>query len=238
MRVARERQRNAFIALGAWALLLAAGLLLPRGSERPQPDIDESALLRQENETLRAENNAFREQIALLGAYSPQRLDGYAGLTATIIGMGSASPRRRFATIDAGTAHGVTAGQGVISDCGLTGYVHEAGEESASVILVDDPAFRVRYRLSAGDGEGVVGGGPGPGELHSEVRASLFRLEEGALLVTAGGDGVLPRGIVIGTVIEPDGGIFSSRIATACEPRLFDQVLVLRAPTSAMDRTP
>jgi len=106
--------------------------------------------------------------------------------------------------VDLGTRDGVRAGAPVIDPRGLVGVIREARADAAVGMDWTHPDFRASAMLADGSGFGMV-----------EARRGAFREDDrlvlngaayyeevpsGALVLTSGLSGVLPRGIPIGTI--------------------------------------
>ena len=144
--------------------------------------------------------------------------------TARIAGD-SASGNRRYATIAAGRAEGVRAGQPVRGPEGLIGRVVEAGLGSARVILVTDGGSTVPVRVVR-TGQPALVAGRGDGGL--DVRApggAALPLLRGDLLVTSGTGGVYPADIPVAVVSGVNGEIAQAR--ALADPAQLDFAMVL-----------
>ncbi len=132
---------------------------------------------------------------------------------------------RRFATLAAGSADGVRAGQPVRAADGLVGRVAETGAHAARVVLLTDGGSAVPLRVVR-TGEPALAEGRGDGAL--EVRATVTgaqHFRRGDLLVTSGVGGVFPPDLPVAVVTGTSGEIASAR--PLADPARLDFALVL-----------
>ncbi len=108
--------------------------------------------------------------------------------------------------VGAGAAH---RNQPVFSDDGLVGRVIRVSGAYAKVQLLTDRAAAVGVQLQRSRRQGVVRGSS-PGELVLDFIPRQAEVEVGETVVTAGIDGVYPRGILVGVVtsVEPGSEVF------------------------------
>lgn len=132
---------------------------------------------------------------------------------------------RRYATLAAGTAEGVRAGEPVRGPEGLIGRIGEAGLHAARVVLLTDGGSAVPVRV-ARTGQPALVIGHGDGGL--DVRATVTGVQpfrRGDLLVTSGTGGVYPAGVPVAVVTQVSGEVASGRPLT--DPATLDFALVL-----------
>lgn len=145
------------------------------------------------------------------------RLKGIVGLTeqgdkpiavTRLIGSTSSSTRR-FATIGAGSRHGVKVGMAVRSPLGLVGRVTEVGAISSRVLLITDTESTVPVRR-AEDGIQAYATGLGDGTLKIRLSTTgLNPLKPGDAIVTSGSGGIYRPNEAVAVIVAltPDGGI-------------------------------
>jgi rod shape-determining protein MreC len=121
--------------------------------------------------------------------------------------------------------------QPVLSPDGLVGRVVSVAGPYAKVQLITDRAAGVGGMILRNRRQGVVrGGGRGSGGLELEYVPLQADARPGDRVLTAGIDGVYPRGIPIGTIIsvEPGGQLFHRiQVAPAVDFGALDQVYLL-----------
>jgi rod shape-determining protein MreC len=121
--------------------------------------------------------------------------------------------------------------QPVLSPDGLVGRVVSVAGAYAKVQLITDRAAGVGGMILRNRRQGVVrGGGRGSGGLELEYVPLQADARPGDRVLTAGIDGVYPRGIPIGTIVsvEPGGQLFHRiQVAPAVDFGTLDQVYLL-----------
>lgn len=121
--------------------------------------------------------------------------------------------------------------QPVLSPDGLAGRVVTVAGPYAKVQLVTDRAASVGGMILRTRRQGVVrGGGRGSGGLELDYVPLQADVRPGDRVLTAGIDGVYPRGIPVGTVVsvEPGGQLFHKiLVAPAVDFGTLDQVYLL-----------
>ncbi|HSM12872.1 MAG TPA: rod shape-determining protein MreC [Thermoanaerobaculia bacterium] len=110
----------------------------------------------------------------------------------------------RTLVVETGAA-GARRDQPVVASSGLVGRVVEVAGRYAKVQLITDRAASVGVLLRTARRQGVLRGA-GPGRLEVDYVPRQIRVEPGELVVTAGIDGVYPRGLPVGTVIAVGPG--------------------------------
>lgn len=182
----------------------------------------------------RAEVNALREAgaenlrlKAMLG-YVEESVD--QEIVARVIGL-NPSPQFQSLRINRGEDDGVRAGMPVVTPDGVVGQVVRAVGTSADVLLLTDPASRIggvvqRTRVRAT----VMGAGDGH-RLSLDFVRREDDVRDGDVVVTAGTDGIFPRGLRVGTVSAmqrpPVGMFLKARVEPAVDLARVEEVLVV-----------
>lgn len=142
---------------------------------------------------------------------------------------------------------GVQRNQPVITDAGLVGRIVRISGRYAKVQLITDRSASVGVMVVRTRRQGVVRGGSA-GALSLDYIPLQEDLVVGDEIVTAGIDGVYPRGIAVGTVTEVEPGpelFYEVTVAPAVDLGTVDHVYVLarellpealRDPTVESDR--
>lgn len=172
----------------------------------------------------RAENARLR---ALVG-YADSTVE--QEIAARVIGL---NPSAQFQSIriDRGEDDGVRAGMPVVTADGVVGQVVRSVGGSADVMLLTDPTSHIGALIQRSRVRGSATGS-GDGRL---LNLGLVRREEdaqdGDVLVTAGSDGVYPRGLLVGRLAEvkrPPAGMFlTAHVEPAVALEKLEEVLVI-----------
>lgn len=126
--------------------------------------------------------------------------------------------------------------QPVVTDRGLVGRIVVATPQYAKVLLLTDRAASASAMILRTRRRGIVHG-DGDSLLLDNIPL-LADVQVGDEVVSAGIDGIFPRGIPIGTVVEvtAGSGLFHRiRLAPAIDLSLLDQVFVLTEETLPAD---
>jgi rod shape-determining protein MreC len=167
--------------------------------------------LRAENETLKIENVKLQEWFHLAQKLETENNRykslvkhtesvSYDVITARIIADTSNGFFKSF-IVPVSAESGVVQGQAVTSDAALIGYIVDANEKTARVLLVTDINARIPVLIENGDEtvHGIMAGNnTGKPEL-VHIPADIV-IQEGAKVVTSGRDGILPPDIAVGHV--------------------------------------
>jgi len=153
--------------------------------ERLRIALQEMAALEDENKRLRTVANAGN------------RLKGRHVTAAVVADPGG--PYVRSLIVRAGTANGVRRGMAVINADGFIGRIVETGRHASRVLLVTDLNSRIPVQLAASGRRALLSGANGRRMRLNYVPPNVS-VSVGALIVTSGHGGVLPRGIPIGRV--------------------------------------
>jgi len=126
-------------------------------------------------------------------------------------------------TIGVGRRDGVSVGHAVINGDGLVGIVTQVAHGVARVRLLNDAASRLDVALGPERLPGTLVGGKGrsPGVV---LPADSLPVADGALIVTSGREGRLPRGLRVGRVARSTNGLVA---VLAVDERTLDYVSVL-----------
>ncbi len=191
--------------------------------------------LRRENAALRRDLAELRHRLARLQGMEEklERLSRNAGYTppvpgevvvADVVWIDQASWLKTL-VLYTGTVE-PRRNQPVVTDRGLVGRIIVPAGRYAKVLLLSDPSLVVSAMVVRTRQRGLVRGGD---VLELENVPLLADVRAGDEVVTAGIDGVFPRGIRIGRVsaVEPGGGLFLKiRVSPAVDFENLDQVFV------------
>jgi rod shape-determining protein MreC len=130
---------------------------------------------------------------------------GYKIVPARVIARGSSASFSQTITIDAGSSDGISVNQTVISQNGLIGVVKVVTPNSAIILLISDPSFKVGVRIARSQSIGVLLG-QGNSQYQLELLDPTGTIENGDVLVTNGSQGNRPfvPGVPVGQVTSVD----------------------------------
>ncbi|HHX23088.1 MAG TPA: rod shape-determining protein MreC [Thermoanaerobacterales bacterium] len=107
--------------------------------------------------------------------------------------------------IDKGEKHGIKKDMAVITDKGLVGYTISTAPNTSKVMIITDERSSVSAMLQRTRDNGIVKGtiDPAPsGYLKMDYLPQDANLVKGDIVISSGLGGLIPKGIVIGEVIE------------------------------------
>lgn len=238
---AEDGEQSQLAAGALWLVGPVAGLVagsvafLNESAETLQ---DRGALIA-DNRRLREENRDLRQQLQSFGdmevqlrrmatavSYSAPR--GTRPIAADIVYADYASWVRTLLIFV--PAPEVQLNQAVVAPDGLVGRIIVRSGEFAKVQLITDRAAGVGATLTGVRRQGLVRG-TDSGELEMVYVPQQAQVQVGERVVTSGIDGVFPRGLEIGTVVDVQttaGDLFHEiRVQPAVDLQSLDQVYVL-----------
>ncbi|MGA7568599.1 MAG: rod shape-determining protein MreC, partial [Terriglobales bacterium] len=195
--------------------------------------------VRAENRTLKAEIEQMRlEQVRISqDADQARRLQALLAfkeqfisktMAAQVIG-GTGSELSRSVYIDKGEGDGIKPDMAVISADGIVGKVLRVYGSTSLVLLIDDQTSGVGAILDKSRLQGIVRGTPS-GEVVLEKVMSDETVSPGELVLTSGGDGIFPKGLLVGRVtkVSPGSELFLNiRVRPAADLHRLEEVLVV-----------
>jgi rod shape-determining protein MreC len=202
--------------------------------------VSENVLLRRKLAELTKENLALRQsegdlrRMRSLLAYAEQ-FDMQTSMAQTI--MLDTAGRFKSIIIDRGSADGIEVNDVVANATGLVGRVVLTTNDLAKVQLVSDNNCSVGALIERTRRQGVVRGNGGANLQMFDIPA-LADVQPGDRILTAGIDGIYPRGIAVGTVVraEPGRSLFKSVIVRpAVDFGKMEEVIVIHTKKVAPD---
>lgn len=197
---------------------------------------DNNERLIQENLLLKAaiaEGREARAENARLQALLPVRAPEGGSIVASRV-VGVSPTHRRSVTLAVGEGDGVRAGQPVVTGDGVVGRVTATWPGYAEVQLLVDPGFAAAVRVQRSRARATVRGLAEDARLRLDHALRTDDVEDGDLLVTAGTDGVFPRGLVVGraqAVTRLSHGMYlTAEVRPAVDVTKLEEVLVLVTP--------
>jgi rod shape-determining protein MreC len=176
--------------------------------------------LEEENEALARALSFARRKAAELRPVEVVYADHGSWLRALVLYVGKSGPPARL-------------NQPVLTGDGLVGRIIHLAGPYAKVQLVSDRAAAVGVELERSRRQGVLRGST-PGELLLDFIPRQAELEVGERVVTAGIDGVYPRGIPVGTVasvVPGDEAFYRVVVAPAVDFSRLAFVYLLESET-------
>jgi rod shape-determining protein MreC len=168
-------------------------------------------------------------RLQALLAFKEQFISGT--VAAQVIG-GSGSEQSRLIYIDKGYNDGIRPDMAVITADGVVGKVlhaDTANRHVAQVLLIDDQTSGVGALLDKTRLQGILRGTPS-GEVVLEKVMSDETVPAGERVLTSGGDGIFPKGLVVGQVtkVTPGGELFLNiHVRPAADLSRLEEVLVV-----------
>ena len=149
-------------------------------------------------------------------------------MAAQVIG-GSGSELSRSVYIDKGHNDGIKPDMAVITADGVVGKVLHVYRTTSLVLLIDDQTSGVGAILDKTRLQGILRGTPS-GEVTLEKVMSDETVPAGELVLTSGGDGIFPKGLLVGRVtkVSPGNELFLNiRVRPAADLSRLEEVLVV-----------
>jgi rod shape-determining protein MreC len=195
--------------------------------------------VRAENRSLKAQIEQMRlEQVRMSqDADQGRRLQALLGfkeqfisqtMGAQVIG-GSGSELSRSIYIDKGYNDGIKTDMAVITGDGIVGKVLRVYRSTSLVLLIDDQTSGVGAILDKTRLQGILRGTPS-GEVVLEKVMSDETVPVGEMVLTSGGDGIFPKGLLVGRVTKATPGselFLNIRVRPAANLSKLEEVLVV-----------
>lgn len=182
----------------------------------------------------RAELNSLREaeaenaRLKSLLAYVEDTVD--QEIVARVIGL-NPSPQFQSIRINRGEGDGVRFGMPVVTAEGAVGQIVRSVGGSADVMLLTDPQSKIGGVIQRTRVRVTVTGKGGGRPLSLEFVRREDDARDGDIVVTAGSDGIFPRGVPLGTVRTPErpsvGMFLEATLEPAVELDRVEEVLVI-----------
>ena len=186
----------------------------------------------EENETLKTEIAALREQLVEFERYKAENEQykqylniqeqnpSFKSVSAAVIGRDPASYFSEF-TIDKGSLSGIKVKDAVITVNGIVGRVVEVGPNYAKVATILDPSVNISVMVSSTRDSAIVSG---DAKLSIDGRCLLTLLpresqaKEGGIVVTTGLGGVFPPSLIVGTIESISSESSGKSLAAVIKP--------------------
>jgi rod shape-determining protein MreC len=195
---------------------------------------------------VRAENRSLKQQIERMSleqvrmsqdADQARRLQALLAfkeqfisqtMAAQVIGS-SGSELSRSVYIDKGEPDGIKPDMAVITADGIVGKVLRVYGSTSLVLLINDQTSGVGALLDKTRLQGILRGTPS-GEVVLEKVMSDETVPVGEMVLTSGGDGIFPKGLLVGRVTKaaPGSDLFLNiRVRPAADLSKLEEVLVV-----------
>lgn len=181
--------------------------------------------------SLQAQVDMLREQLISDTLTLTEALHPYDFIVAHVIKNSVMQPHN-YITINKGSKDGIAPEMGVIDHRGVVGVVNVVGENSARIISLLNPHFRLSCRLRDNGNFGSLvwdGNDPRFATLEELPRHTVFH--KGDTIVTSGYSAVFPPGIPVGIVETethtPTENLFSLKIRLLTDFSTLDNVQVV-----------
>jgi rod shape-determining protein MreC len=174
---------------------------------------------------LRFENERLRRLLDFADKQAPTRL-----LVARVIAVG-ASPHSHTLRISRGSDDGIVKGAAVIAPDGIVGTVAQLSGGYADVQLIISPLSAVPAITQRNRSRSTVKGTGDLTRARLEYALRTDDLQEGDVLITAGGSGFFPQGLRVGRVTnvtrKTSGMFLSAEVVPAVDFSRLDEVTVV-----------
>lgn len=138
--------------------------------------------------------------------------------------------------IDRGERDGIIPNMAVVCESGVVGRVWKVFPRQSHVQLISDPTASVGVKLAGTETGGVLTGLGDPRDAEMKYVPNTAAVEVDATVVTSGSDGIFPRGVPVGKVIQQTPSPeFFKRIRVRFSAPLTDLSLVLVLPPASGD---
>lgn len=146
----------------------------------------EQSLYRVDHGSITVNDTAFRQQ--------------YTYIPATVINN-TYDKRNNYMTIDVGSNQGIKVGDGVFSSRGVVGTIHNVSGNYAVVKTVLTKDINIDVMVEPGGAFGLLKwNGLNPKRCSINGISNDMQIKKWARVVTRGGSGIFPRGILVGRV--------------------------------------
>src|SRR5216684_7611463 len=149
-------------------------------------------------------------------------------MAAQVIGS-SGSELSRSVYIDKGESDGIKPDMAVITADGIVGKVLRVYRSTSQVLLIDDQTSGVGAILDKTRLQGILRGTPS-GEVVLEKVMSDETVPAGEQVLTSGGDGIFPKGLLVGRVTKVSMGndlFLNIRVRPSANLSKLEEVLVV-----------
>ena len=159
---------------------------------------------------------------------------GYQVVSARVINKGVAAPFKETIKIDVGASSGIEKNMTVINGAGLVGVVKSVTNDSAIVLLMNDPTFKVGVRIASTQSVGVLSGEGGDNFIF-QLLDPTGEIKVGDVLIARGSDGGrpfvpgVPVGIITSIISNPSAIVQSANVKASANLNSLGVISVVTA---------
>jgi rod shape-determining protein MreC len=173
----------------------------------------------------------------------------YQVVSARVINQGAAAPFKQTIKIDVGSSSGVEKNMTVINEAGLVGVVKSVSNDSAIVLLMNDPTFKVGVRIASTQSVGVLSGEGGDNFIF-QLLDPTGEIKVGDVLIARGSDAITQTadvksmanlnslGVVSVVTAAPKNDPRDSLVPKIFLPRIVDSVTASATPSATPSAKP
>ena len=189
--------------------------------------LEQNKELRRELQQMKSWKEAalqLEQENARLLDLSQLRLDSKLTHVSGIVMADSGSPFRQSVLLNIGSRDGIQDGWAAMDGLGLVGRISGVGSSTSRVLLLTDNASQIPVILQpSGQDAIVMGDNSFAPPVEFIENADMVR--PGDRIITSGGGGVLPAGLLVGTLAMDPNGRLRARLAADYERLEFLKVL-------------
>ena len=189
--------------------------------------LEQNKELRRELQQMKSWKEAalqLEEENARLLDLNQLRLDSKLTHVSGIVIADSGSPFRQSVLLNIGSRDGIKDGWAAMDGLGLVGRISGVGSSTSRVILLTDNASQIPVIVQP-SGQRAILMGDNSFAPPVEFIENVDLVRPGDRIVTSGGGGVLPAGLLVGTLAMDPSGRLRTRLAADYERLEFLKVL-------------
>ena len=219
---------DTFVPSFEWMLLpMTSVVKLAKDYQSYEKLLEQNKELRRELQQMKSWKEAalqLEQENARLLDLSQLRLDSKLTHVSGIVMADSGSPFRQSVLLNIGSRDGIQDGWAAMDGLGLVGRISGVGSSTSRVLLLTDNASQIPVVLQpSGQDAIVMGDNSFAPPVEFIENADLVR--PGDRIITSGGGGVLPAGLLVGTLAMDPNGRLRARLAADYERLEFLKVL-------------
>ena len=219
---------DTFVPSFEWMLLpMTSVVKLAKDYQSYEKLLEQNKELRRELQQMKSWKEAalqLEQENARLLDLSQLRLDSKLTHVSGIVMADSGSPFRQSVLLNIGSRDGIQDGWAAMDGLGLVGRISGVGSSTSRVLLLTDNASQIPVILQpSGQDAIVMGDNSFAPPVEFIENADLVR--PGDRIITSGGGGVLPAGLLVGTLAMDPSGRLRARLAADYERLEFLKVL-------------